>query len=135
MLGNDSADLSTSRVSVVSVLEGLTDSFKASILAHAQDEHVAGFKSVICYRYGARDVMSARKHWLTLHHRTGLDIAPLSTYEEIQDAVLDLLLHYKATGAPRLQQKVLNDYLVRLVLQIAGEYHKPGRFREPLPPS
>ena len=26
---------------------------------------------------------------LTLRHRTGLDIAPLATYEEIQDAVLD----------------------------------------------
>ncbi|KAI9571838.1 amidohydrolase 2 [Boletus coccyginus] len=109
MLGNDSANLSTSSVSIVSVLEELTERFKASILAHAQDQHVAGFKSVICYR-------------------TGLDIAPSSTYEEIQDAVLDLVLQYKATEGLCLQQKVLNDHLVRLVLQIAGKYNKPVQF-------
>ena len=41
-------------VSVVSVSAELTDRLKASILAHAPDDHVAGFKSVVCYRYVPR---------------------------------------------------------------------------------
>ncbi|KAF8130325.1 amidohydrolase 2 [Boletus edulis] len=109
MLGGDTANISTSIVSVVSILEEFTDRFKANILAHARDDRVAGFKSVVCYR-------------------TGLHIAPLATYEETECAVMDLLLQYKTSHSLRLKQKVLNDYLVRLVLQIAGEYHKPVQF-------
>ena len=44
--------------------------------------------------------------------------------------MLDLILQYKTTESLRLQQKVLNDYLVRIVLQIAGKFHKPGRFHD-----
>lgn len=70
----------------------------------------------------------------TLHHRTGLDIAPPATFnEEVENAVLDLLLQFKTTQSLRLQQKVLNDYLVRIVLQIAAQYHKPGRSHKPSP--
>ncbi|KAH0834001.1 amidohydrolase 2 [Lanmaoa asiatica] len=112
LLHSNSAQVSTSVVAVVGVLEELVDRFESSILANAQDEHVAGFKSVVCYR-------------------TGLDIAPSATFEEIQNAVLDLLLQYKTTESLRLQQKTLNDYLVRIVLQIAARYHKPGRFHFP----
>lgn len=61
LLGSDGAQVSTSIVSVVSVFGELTDRFKASIDANARDDHVAGFKSVICYRYGPRDMMSACK--------------------------------------------------------------------------
>ena len=61
MLDSDPANLSTSMVSVVSALEELTDRFKASILVHARDDHVAGFKSVVCYRYGPRDMLLACK--------------------------------------------------------------------------
>lgn len=50
MLNSDPANLSTSIVSIVGILEELTDRFKTTILAHAQDDHVVGFKSVICYR-------------------------------------------------------------------------------------
>lgn len=72
---------------------------------------------------------------LTLRHRTGLDIAPSTTSEELQNAVLDLLLQYTTTQSLRLQQKVLNDYLVCIVLQIAAQYHKPGRSASQSPPS
>ncbi|KAF8556726.1 amidohydrolase 2 [Imleria badia] len=109
MLGSDPANISTSIISVIGILEELTDRFKATILAYAQDDHVACFKSVICYR-------------------TGLHIAPSATFEEIQNAVLDLLLQYKTSESHRLQQKALNDHLVRLVLQIAGQYQKPVQF-------
>ena len=61
MLDSDFANLPTSIVSIVSVLEELMDRFKTRILAHARDDHVAGFKSVVCYRYGPCDVMSACK--------------------------------------------------------------------------
>lgn len=70
-----------------------------------------------------------------MRHRTGLDIAPAATFEETQNAVLDLLEQYNTTQSLRLQQKVLNDYLVRIVLQIAAQYHKPGGSRKPSPPS
>lgn len=72
---------------------------------------------------------------MTLPHRTGLDVAPSATFEETQNAVLDLLLQYKTSESLRLQQKVLNDHLVRLALQIAGQYQKPGQCREASPPS
>lgn len=54
-----------------------------------------------------------------------------ATFEETQIAVLDLLLQYKTSGSVRLQHKVLNDYLVCLVLQIAGHHNKPGKSRRP----
>jgi len=100
-----------STVSAVGVLEDLQTKFKATILAHAQNEHVVGFKSVICYR-------------------TGLDIAPTASasFVETENAVLDLLLQYEKTGSLRLQQKILNDLLVRIALEIAGQFHKPVQF-------
>lgn len=62
MLDSDVSNVSTSIVFVVAILEELTDRFKARILAHAQDDHVAGFKSVICYRYATRDTLSRHQH-------------------------------------------------------------------------
>ena len=55
LLDSHASQVSTSIVSVVGVLEDLLDRFKAIILANALDERVAGFKSVICYRYGRYD--------------------------------------------------------------------------------
>ena len=52
VLDRDSSQVSTSIVAVVAVLEDLLDRFRAAILACARDENVAGFKSVVCYRYG-----------------------------------------------------------------------------------
>lgn len=64
----------------------------------------------------------------TLCNRTGLDIATSNTEEEIQLSVLDALARYKQKGDLRFEHKALNDHLVRIVLEIAGqpEYKKPG---------
>ncbi|KAF9219359.1 amidohydrolase 2 [Gyrodon lividus] len=91
------------------VLATFTQRFRESIVASAEDNEVVGFKSVACYR-------------------TGLDIATLGTPEEIQCSVLDALARYKQKGDLRFQHKALNDHLVRVVLEIAGEYHKPVQF-------
>ncbi|KAG9311047.1 amidohydrolase 2 [Chiua virens] len=112
MLERDPTQISTSVVSVVDVFETLSDRFRAIIVDCARDDNVAGFKSVVCYR-------------------TGLDIAPPATFEEMEGAIRALLLQYKTTESVRLQHKVLNDFLVRTVLEIAGQYRKPGRFQQP----
>lgn len=50
LLNSDSSQVSTSIVSVIGIFGELVDRFKASILTNALDDHVAGFKSVVCYR-------------------------------------------------------------------------------------
>lgn len=66
-----------------------------------------------------------------LRYRTGLDIEPSASasFVETENAVANLLLQYEETGSLRLQQKILNDLLVRTVLRIAGQFNKPGRSR------
>ena len=125
VLDPDSSQVSTSIVAVVAVLEDLLDRFRAAILACARDENVAGFKSVVCYRYGP---LTSCLHAKTDTRRTGLDVALSAIDADIADAMSNLVAQYKKTNSLRLQQKVLSDYLVRIVLQIAGQYRKPGRF-------
>jgi len=69
---------------------------------------VAGFKSVVCYR-------------------TGLDVAPTPQDNyELLGAILELFKQYKAEKHIRLANKYFNDYSVRITLEVAGNYHKPG---------
>ncbi|KAF9230641.1 amidohydrolase 2 [Melanogaster broomeanus] len=91
------------------VLATFTQKFRESITASAEDKEVAGFKSVACYR-------------------TGLDIATSGALEEIQNSVLDALARYKQKGDLRFEHKALNDHLVRITLEVAGQHQKPVQF-------
>lgn len=75
----------------------------------AKDPDVVGFKSVVCYR-------------------TGLAVALNSEWEGLQTAVHSTAERYKAAGTNglRLQDKPLNDLVVRITMEIAGASKKPG---------
>ena len=73
----------------------------------AVNKDVVGFKSIVCYR-------------------TGLDVALSNSKEELEQALLQLFDEYTRTGFLRLQHKPLNDEVVRITLNIAGNHNKPG---------
>lgn len=75
----------------------------------ADDPNVAGFKSVVCYRSGL-DVNVAPD--------VPAEIEALrSTYGQFR---------LKASAPLRLKQKPLNDFVVRMTLEVAAEHNKPG---------
>ncbi|KAK7030689.1 CBM1 domain-containing protein [Favolaschia claudopus] len=92
-----------------SVLESFNSSFKASVTDSANDGHVAGFKSIACYR-------------------TGLDVSTADSMESIMKSLEDVLTMYRETGTLRLAHKVFNDHIVRMTLEISGECGKPVQF-------
>ncbi|KAI0072172.1 hypothetical protein K474DRAFT_441712 [Panus rudis PR-1116 ss-1] len=83
--------------------------FIAVLRQSAADPEVAGFKSIACYR-------------------TGLDISPMPSVNELEKGLTMILLRYEATRTLRLADKVINDYVVHLTLQTAGEFQKPVQF-------
>ncbi|KAI5994360.1 amidohydrolase 2 [Pisolithus albus] len=89
------------------LLRVVTVNFEERIVTCANDDDVVGFKSIACYR-------------------TGLDIAPSEADEDVEKSLLEAWTDYDATGEFRLKHKALNDYLVCIVLRIAGQYKKPG---------
>jgi len=99
----------TSPLSTDVLCDAFSSRFFESIKASAKDPEVAGFKSVACYR-------------------TGLDISITCTSEEIQNAFAEATDGVRPGDKIRLSTKVLNDYLVRMVLEIAGQYKKPVQF-------
>src|SRR5258708_714792 len=44
--------LMTDTLNVVPILTNFTTTLRAALVAHAKDPHVAGFKSIVCYRTG-----------------------------------------------------------------------------------
>ncbi|KAI6104928.1 hypothetical protein EV401DRAFT_2014768 [Pisolithus croceorrhizus] len=94
---------------VSDLLVTFTHDFEARIVTCANDNEVAGFKSIACYR-------------------TGLDISTSGAKEDVENSLLEAWTQYKATGDLRFKQKALNDYLVRIVLRLAGQYKKPVQF-------
>lgn len=99
--------LSSDTLDVVPVLESFTQRFTAKLQAHACEKDVVAFKSIVCYR-------------------TGLDIATWSSSAGIKFALLDIFKMLKDKGTIRLEQKPLNDLVVRIALDVAGEYDRPG---------
>lgn len=94
----------------LSILESFNTLLKASLTDSAKDKTVIGFKSIACYR-------------------TGLDVAPWAESEEdILTCLRTALKAYQETGTIRLAHKALNDHIVRMTLQVAGEHRKPGSF-------
>ncbi|KAH7924332.1 amidohydrolase 2 [Leucogyrophana mollusca] len=104
LVSNAASPLSTG-----ALLGTFTDKFTDAITASAADDQVAGFKSVACYR-------------------TGLDIGTSCTPEELQQSLLAALENYKEKGTLRFAEKTFNDFLVRIVLAVAGTYKKPVQF-------
>ena len=74
----------------------------------AQDSTVAGFKSIACYR-------------------TGLDVSPDNCpLDDIEEALMGVMRRFQDDRHLRLADKIFNDYLVRIVMKVAGEYNKPS---------
>lgn len=97
----------TDTLNVVPILSGFTTAIRAALVAHAQDPAVAGFKSIVCYR-------------------TGLDVSMYSSQAGLKFSLLDVFKMLQAEGKIRLAHKDLNDLVVRITLEVAGEYQKPG---------
>ncbi|KAJ7504468.1 amidohydrolase-domain-containing protein [Mycena galericulata] len=94
----------------LSTLDSFNSTLKASLTNSANDKNVVGFKSIACYR-------------------TGLDVTPSATSEEdTLDCLRAALRMYEETGVIRLAHKALNDHIVRMALQVAGECQKPVQF-------
>lgn len=68
--------------------------------------HFSNIQSVACYR-------------------TGLDITK-PDFKDVEDQLNAIQTSLKATDSLRLAHKPLNDFIVRMVLEIAGRFKKPG---------
>jgi len=77
------------------------------MVEHAQNPDVACFKSIVCYR-------------------TGLDVSMYSSQAGLKFSLLDVFKMLQAGNKVRLAHKDLNDLVVRITLEVAGEYQKPG---------
>lgn len=72
---------------------------------------VVGFKSIICYR-------------------TGLNVSLTDADETIASTLNDVFSMYRQSHLVRLQHKPLNDYVLRLALELCRDIGKPGeRFK------
>jgi hypothetical protein len=85
-----------------------TIKFTDKLTAFGDDPDVVGFKTIVCYR-------------------TGLNVSTCDIPQNINGALLDVFDMYKEQGHIRLAHKALNDYIVRIVLSVAGLCGKPGR--------
>ncbi|KAK0463211.1 amidohydrolase 2 [Desarmillaria tabescens] len=95
--------------SVPMTLDGFTKQLQKSFSESAASEDVVAFKSIACYR-------------------TGLNIATRDLENDTYD---DYVMAYKRCLRDekiRLAYKALNDHIVRVALQIAGEYNIPVQF-------
>lgn len=75
----------------------------------AQAKDVVGFKSIVCYR-------------------TGMNVSTSCTHIELEKALDAVYQAYRSepTTPIRLAEKVVNDFVVRTTLELAGKYKKPG---------
>ncbi|KZT24932.1 hypothetical protein NEOLEDRAFT_1134131 [Neolentinus lepideus HHB14362 ss-1] len=94
---------------IPTLLDTFSAKLAASIQSSADDPEVVGFKSVACYR-------------------TGLDVATSCTQAELEGALMSCLQRYSVTSTLRLDDKQLNDYVVRTTLEISGRCNKPVQF-------
>lgn len=96
-------------MAIQELFDAFSQQLMESLTRSATDSHVAGFKSIVCYR-------------------SGLDVYPNSDLDgEILKAVLALVNSYhESKGRIRLNNKFFNDYIVRTALAIAGAHNKPG---------
>ncbi|KAF9028052.1 amidohydrolase 2 [Hymenopellis radicata] len=90
-------------------LESLVEEYTNLLDDNASREEVVAFKSSACYR-------------------TGLDISLSDSDEDVEACLSTLSDEYAEKGAVRLVHKPLNDYLVRICLDVAAQYNKPVQF-------
>lgn len=98
----------TDTLNVVPILNGFTSALRKTMAEHAQNPDVACFKSIVCYR-------------------TGLDVSMYSSQAGLKFSLLDVFKMLQAGNKVRLAHKDLNDLVVRITLEVAGEYQKPGQ--------
>ncbi|KAF8585597.1 amidohydrolase 2 [Ramaria rubella] len=89
-------------------LETFKKDFESILVASCRDSEVVGFKSVVCYR-------------------SGLSISKPKD-QEVEEALHASVATLKNTGKLRIRQKPLNDYIVRVMLKLAGQFKKPVQF-------
>jgi len=91
--------------------EGLLREFerqlKSKLTESMADAGVVGFKSIVCYR-------------------SGMNISLKGDMKEKEAALRDVCEAFLASGTIRIAHKVLNDEIVRIALEIAGQHGKPG---------
>lgn len=80
---------------------------KAKLSENGMDTEVAGYKSIVCYR-------------------SGMNVCVTGSVEERESALEDLRDVFDKSGKVRLAHKALNDEVVRIALEVAGHYGKPG---------
>jgi hypothetical protein len=73
------------------------------------NSRVVGFKSIICYR-------------------TGLDVSLSDPPGIVISAFRDVLFLHRQADSVRLQHKPLNDYILRLALEVCKETGKPSTY-------
>ncbi|PBK92706.1 amidohydrolase 2 [Armillaria gallica] len=95
--------------SVPMTLDKFTKELQNSLSVSAVSEDVVAFKSIACYR-------------------TGLNIDTCNSEDEIHDCFVMANNQYLAEGKIRLAYKALNDHIVRVALEIAGEHNIPVQF-------
>ncbi|KAJ7077817.1 amidohydrolase 2 [Mycena belliarum] len=92
-----------------SILKSFNAALHESLTNSANDENVVAFKSIACYR-------------------TGLNVSPSGSEDAILQCFQDVLKALEETGRIRLAHKALNDHIVRMALEVAGQHRKPVQF-------
>lgn len=105
--------LMTDTLNVAPILNNFTSAIRKTLAEHAQSPDVACFKSIVCYR-------------------TGLDVSMYSSQAGLKFSLLDVFKMLQAENKVRLAHKDLNDLVVRITLEVAGEYQKPVQFHSGL---
>ncbi|GLB44652.1 putative amidohydrolase [Lyophyllum shimeji] len=86
----------------------------------AADPFVVAFKSIVCYRTGMA-VSLGPDATFSLGAESKAHPELFAAYERV-------FAEYRGRAEVRLQEKLLNDYVVRAALKIAGNHKKPVQF-------
>jgi hypothetical protein len=108
-LGTDTLSDDAARALLVQFTSKFRDHLK-EVVSESTGK-VVGFKSIICYR-------------------TGLNISLTDTDETIASTLNDVFSMFRQSHLVRLQHKPLNDYVLRLALELCRDIGKPSeRFK------
>lgn len=89
------------------LFKAFSEKLRERLEENAKDSNVVGFKSVVCYR-------------------TGLEVSTVPNRFAETSALFDTFKHSQSNVPLRLENKPLNDLVVRTTLEIAATYNKPG---------
>ncbi len=99
--------LLTDSLDVVPILAHFTTELRESLARYARDPAVVGFKSIVCYR-------------------TGLDVSTYCSQAGLKFSLLDVFKMLQTKAKIRLAHKDLNDLVVKVAVEVAGEYQRPS---------